>query len=154
MITLSNLKNTHRPKKKIQRVGRGPGSGRGKTCQRGSKGDKARCGYKQRYGEEGGQKPLYRKLPTRGFSNSRFRKPHHELNFQMINDQFRDGEKVTLEILHQKGLLPQRGVKSLKILSKGKLEKKVSIEAHALSQAARKELEDKSISFKLVERSR
>jgi large subunit ribosomal protein L15 len=153
MMTLSNLANTYRPKKKVQRVGRGPGSGRGKTCKRGSKGDKARCGYKQRYGEEGGQKPLYRRLPTKGFPNGRFRKATHELNFEMINLLFNDGEVVNLEALREKGYLPRHVPGGIKILAKGELERKVKIEAHAFSKAAKEQLEQQSIHIKIIERS-
>lgn len=153
MITLSNLSNTHRPKKKIQRVGRGPGSGRGKTCKRGSKGDKARCGYKQRYGEEGGQKPLYRKLPTRGFAHGKFRKENPELTFHMIETLYRDGEVVSKESLSQKGYLSKKAPGKLKILASGKLHKKVSIEAGAYSKSAEKKLKAQSISFKVAKSS-
>ena len=81
-MILSKLFNTHRPKQKVQRVGRGLGSKRGKTCCRGVKGDKARRGYKTRGAHEGGQLPLYRKLPTKGFSNGRFRATPFALNLK------------------------------------------------------------------------
>jgi large subunit ribosomal protein L15 len=146
MITLSNLQNTSRPKKKIQRVGRGQASNRGKTCGRGNKGDKARQGYKQRYGEEGGQKPLYRRLPTRGFNHERHRKENFEVTFSMINALFNDGDVVNRETMKQK----KHDVRSLKILATGELKKKVTIEANAFSKNAQKHLEDNSIPFKLV----
>ena len=91
MITLSTLMNTHRAKEKVQRVGRGLGSKRGKTCCRGVKGDKARSGYNRRYGYEGGQLPLYRKLPCRGFSNARFRSEPVAINLSTIDKLFDDG---------------------------------------------------------------
>lgn len=150
MITLTQLSNTHRPKKNVQRIGRGPGSGRGKTCGRGNKGDKARCGYKQRYGEEGGQKPLYRRLPTRGFPNGRFRSEVLELNLSMIESLYSDGETVNFETLRQKGYAPREVRGGLKILSNGNLTKKVSIEAHAFSDAAKKKLEDSGTSYTIV----
>jgi large subunit ribosomal protein L15 len=151
MITLSQLSNTHRPKKKVQRIGRGPGSGRGKTCGRGHKGDKARCGYKQRYGEEGGQKPLYRRLPTRGFPNSRFRSEVLAVNLSMINALFDDHEVVNFQTLRKKGCAPREIRGGLKILSNGELTKKVSIEAHAFSEAAKKKLEKNGIPFKVLD---
>lgn len=145
MITLSSLKNTTRPKKKIQRVGRGIGSGRGKTCCRGVKGDKARSGYKRRYGEEGGQMPLYKKLPIRGFSNTRFRTVVRGINFTLIERLYKDGETVNKETLIQKGILNRRSSKAFKILGGGKLQKKVKFDVLLLSEAARKELQDRSL---------
>ena len=78
----------------MQRVGRGPGSKRGKTCCRGSKGDKARQGYKRHFGREGGQLPLYRKMPKRGFNHGRFEKETLSLNLGLIDQLFEDGETV------------------------------------------------------------
>ena len=147
MITLNSLANTHRPLKKVQRVGRGVGSGRGKTCCRGVKGDKARQGYKQRYGEEGGQKPLYKRLPCRGFDHGRFEREGLAINFTLINKIYENGEVVSHETLRQKGYAPRRLPGGLKILSGGEIEKKVSIEAHAFSNAAREKLEKQSIPF-------
>lgn len=150
MITLSQLTNTHRPEKKIQRVGRGMGSKRGKTCGRGHKGDKARQGYKQTYGHEGGQLPLYRKSPVRGFASGRFRSRGLAVNLAMINSLFNDGETVNLETLLQKGCGRRRTPGGLKVLGQGVLEKKVTIEARSFSKEALKKLEDKSIPFKMI----
>jgi large subunit ribosomal protein L15 len=150
MSLLSQLKNTHRPKKKIQRVGRGFGSHRGKTCGRGGKGDKARSGYKRRYGHEGGQLPLYRRLPCRGFDSKRFHKETYAVNFALINRIFADGDVVSYETLRQKGYAPRNKKAGLKILSGGELLKKVSIEATAFSQPAAEYLEKKKISHKIV----
>ena len=91
MITLHNLKDSHRKSPNVQRVGRGIGSKRGKTCCRGHKGDKSRSGYKRRYGKEGGQLPLYRKLPTRGFSNLGFKEQPFSINLSRIEEIFEDG---------------------------------------------------------------
>lgn len=140
MITLDSLTNSSRPKQKIQRVGRGIGSRRGKTCCRGHKGDKARSGYKRRYGHEGGQLPLFRKLPARGFSNGRFAKDVAAVNLSMIDKLYRDGEVVNAETLMQKNILNRKSAKSFKILAVGKLTKKVSFEDVAFSQAAREKI--------------
>lgn len=148
MITLSSLKNTTRPKKKIQRVGRGIGSGRGKTCCRGVKGDKARSGYKTRYGYEGGQMPLYKKLPIRGFSNTRFKTKVKTVNLGLIDQLFNDGETVSKETLLEKGILNRRNSKAFKILAGGKLQKKVKFDVAILSGAAREELEKKKLLLK------
>ena len=150
MTTLFNLKNTFRPHKKVQRVGRGAGSKRGKTCGRGIKGYKARTGYSRRYGHEGGQLPLYRKLPCRGFSNHRFASEKIAMNLSRINELFFDGEEVSLATLRQKGLAPNRPIGGIKILGIGELTKKVTIEAHGFSETARKKLEKLAISFKQI----
>lgn len=151
MITLASLNNSSRPKKKVQRVGRGEGSGRGKTCCRGEKGDKSRSGYKRRHGNEGGQLPLYRKLPCRGgFVRGPFRKEQYAINLSLIETLFNDGDVVNYESLTKIGYAPRRMKGGLKILSKGTLTKKVTIEANSFSAAAQKKLEDLKISFKVV----
>lgn len=150
MILLSELKNSHRPKKKVQRVGRGVGSGRGKTSCRGAKGDKARRGYGRNFGREGGGMPLYRKLPVRGFSNARFQKEVFAINLDDIEKLFSDGEIVSLATLREKGLATRRAVGGLKILGGGILTKKVSIEARALSAAAKEKLEKQQIAVTVL----
>jgi len=150
MITLASLLNTHRPKKKVQRVGRGIGSKRGKTCGRGNKGDKARMGYKRRYGHEGGQLPLYRKLPCRGFSNARFANEIIHINLDEINKLFTDGDVVNLESLQKKGYAPRRAPGGFKVLGRGDLSKKVTIEANHFSRAALNKLDEKRITYKTI----
>lgn len=150
MMDLSNLSNTHRPTKKVQRVGRGVGSKRGKTCGRGNKGDKSRRGYLCRFGQEGGQFPLFKKIPTRGFSNAQFRLKHFSINLEVIERVFRDGDIVNLQTLQEKGLVPRRVPGGIKILSQGQLSRKVTIEAAAFSQAAREKLDKSGISYKVV----
>jgi large subunit ribosomal protein L15 len=150
MLTLSSLKNTHRPTKNVQRVGRGNGSKRGKTCCRGHKGDKSRSGYKRRYGHEGGQLPLYKKIPTRGFSNARFKSKIFTLNLSDIEDNFKDGETVSIETLIAKRIATQAYTGGLKVLSMGELTKKVEIEAVAISAPAQEKLNKNKISFKLL----
>lgn len=150
MSILSQLKNTSRPKKKIQRVGRGIGSKRGATSGRGTKGDGSRRGYSRRYGYEGGQVPLYRKLPVRGFTRGRFKKASKAVTLADIERHFSDGEKANLETFREKGLIPRRIPGGVKVIARGDLTKKVQIEAHAYSAAARKKLEDKSISFQVI----
>lgn len=141
MITLDTLTNASRPKKKIQRVGRGIGSRRGKTCCRGHKGDKARSGYKRRYGHEGGQLPLFRKLPARGFPNGRFAKDVAAVNLTLIDKLYQDGEVVNAETLMQKNILNRKTAKSFKILAVGKLTKKLSFEGAVFSESALKKVE-------------
>ena len=151
MITLSQLQDTSRPKKKVQRVGRGIGSGRGKTSGRGEKGDGSRSGYKRRYCYEGGQVPLYRKLPIRGFTRGRFEKPSQAITLRTIEEYFNDGEVVNQESLREKGLINRRLPAGIKILAGGELTKKVKIEAHAISAGALQKLEEIKVPFTLVE---
>ena len=150
MISLSQLKNTTRLKKKVQRVGRGPGSKRGKTSCRGEKGDKSRSGYKTRLGQEGGQLPLFRKLPIRGFNHGRFRKESLGINLGLIEESYNDGETVNYESLRAKGLAPRKIPGGIKILGQGELKKKVTIEVHRFSKSAKEKLEKSGITFKAL----
>lgn len=149
-ILLSMLTDTHREPRKVQRVGRGAGSKRGKTCGRGNKGYGSRAGYKRNYGREGGQLPLYRKLPIRGFSNSRFANEVVAINLGMIEKLFQNGETVNLETLRQKGYSPRLTLGGLKILGHGDLKKKVTIEAHHFSASAREKLEKGTATIKEI----
>jgi large subunit ribosomal protein L15 len=150
MITLSQLTNSHRPKKKAYRVGRGMGSKCGKTCGRGNKGDKARCGYKTRPGHEGGQIPLYKKSPTRGFTNGRFKNVVFAINLGMIEKLFAEGDTVSLKTLQDRGFAPRRVPGGLKILSNGELKKKVTIHANYFSHTAEEKLKKSGIPFQQV----
>lgn len=124
-------------KKKI--VGRGRGSGHGKTATRGSKGQKSRSGAKIRPWFEGGQMPLQRRVPKRGFHNP-FKKEYAIMNVETLN-KFEDGTDVNALLLKEKGILKQ--IKDgVKILGKGKITKKVNVYVHAISESARKKIED------------
>lgn len=149
MISLNTLENYSRKKQKPKRVGRGIGSGLGKTCGRGHKGAGARAGYKRRLGYEGGQFPLFKKLPCRGFSNARFRKSLDTVNLNQIQAMYQEGETVNMQTLREKGFLsgPSHGIK---ILGNGKLTKKVTIEAKALSGSAREKLHQEKIVVNLT----
>jgi large subunit ribosomal protein L15 len=149
-MNLAELSNTHRPCKKRHRVGRGMGSKCGKTCGRGHKGDKARRGYKNHFGQEGGQIPLYKKLPTRGFTNGRFKNEVFAINLGMIDKLFSDGETVTLQSLQEKGFAPRLVPGGLKILSGGELKKKVTVIANFFSQTAAEKLKTSGITFQQV----
>ncbi|MEM1282318.1 MAG: 50S ribosomal protein L15 [Chlamydiota bacterium] len=149
MTSLSNLKNTSRNKKNVRRVGRGISSGAGKTCGRGQKGQGARSGYKRRYGYEGGQFPLYMKLPIRGFSNVRFQKRLDSINLDLINEMYNDGDIVSLETLRQHGYIKGQS-HGIKILGNGELTKKVTIEAKAFSDGAKKKLQQANIEYTVV----
>ncbi len=105
MFDLSKMKNTSRPPKKSRRIGRGIGSKRGATSGRGGKGDSARQGYRKRFGYEGGQVPLYRKIPIRGFTRGRFDKPTASITLSTLEQYFLDGETVNAASLREKGLI-------------------------------------------------
>jgi len=149
MTTLHTLKNTHREEKTPKRRGRGQGSKLGKTCGRGEKGQGARSGAKRRWGNEGGNFPLYRKLPCRGFSNARFRVAYDVINLGQIDEVYKDGEVVNLETLTERGFVSGR-TDGIKLLGNGELKKKVSIEVDALSDTAREKLAKAKIPVKLI----
>jgi len=151
-MKLHELKNTYRKKKKIQRIGRGPGSKRGKTSCRGVKGDGSRSGYRRRYGYEGGGLPLYKKLPTRGFTRGRFTKIDVEINLAQIEQLFQEGEKVTLQTLKEKRYAPKRATGILRILGKGELTKKVLIESHYITKSAVEKLTKLKVPHTILER--
>jgi large subunit ribosomal protein L15 len=149
-MKLSELKDTSRKPKRRKRVGRGPGSKMGKTSCRGHKGDKSRSGYKRRGGKEGGQLPLFQKLPHRGFSNAQFKVPIFEINLGRINDAFEDGETVNKQTLMEKGFPMRRMKGGFKVLSSGEITKKIVIEANRYSKNAITKLEKQGIEFKRI----
>jgi large subunit ribosomal protein L15 len=149
MFNLSNITDTSRPPRKFRRVGRGIGSKRGDTSGRGGKGDSARQGYRKRFGYEGGQVPLYRKLPVRGFSRGTFSKESAAISLTTLEQYFDNGETVNLASLRQKKLIPRLLPGGVKILA-GELSKKLTIEASSFSKAAVAHLEEKKIPYTIV----
>jgi len=127
---------THR--KKI--VGRGPGSGLGKTSGRGQKGQNARSGGGVRPLFEGGQLPLYRRLPKRGFSNALFKIRYATINVEDLN-VFGEGTLVTPALLKETGLVKKQ-LNGIKVLGNGKLEKKLTIQAHKFSKSALEKIKE------------
>ena len=121
------------------RKGRGPGSGNGNTAGKGHKGQNARSGGGVRPGFEGGQLPLYRKLPKRGFNNSRFAKVYAIVNVEALN-VFEDGAIIDLEALMAKKIVRKAG-DGLKILGNGELTKKVTVKADIFSATAKEKIE-------------
>ena len=122
-----------------KRVGRGIGSGLGKTSGKGHKGQNARSGGGVRPGFEGGQLPLFRRLPKRGFSNARFKVRYATINLSDLN-KFEDGAVVTPELLKEMGLVKNR-LDGIKVLGNGKLEKKLTVKAHKFSSTAQRKIE-------------
>jgi large subunit ribosomal protein L15 len=135
MIELSSLKNTHRKDSSSKRVGRGIGSGKGKTCGRGTKGMKARSGYKRRWGTEGGQLPVFRKIPIRGFSRARFQDNEFSINLGLLDAYFQDGDTVNLQTLRERGVLSFKETPIIKVLGNGELTKKLILEVNAVSKS-------------------
>ena len=131
-----NIGATHARK----RVGRGPGSGLGKTSGRGQKGQKARSGGSINPVFEGGQLPLYRRLPKRGFSNHDFKTVYAVINLSDLN-VFNDGDVVTPALLKEKGIVKKQ-LNGIKVLGNGTLEKKITIQAHRFSSSALRKIEE------------
>ncbi len=134
MIINDVHRGIHR-RKRPKRVGRGPGSGHGKTCGRGHKGFKSRSGSSLRRGYEGGQMPLFRRLAKRGFNNAAFAPRVAIVNVGALQRAFNDGDVVTPEVLAQKGLAKGR-YDLVKILGNGELKKKLTVRAHLFSKSA------------------
>jgi large subunit ribosomal protein L15 len=124
---------THRKK----RIGRGPGSGHGKTATRGNKGQRSRSGHSLKIGFEGGQMPIHRRVPKRGFRNI-FRKEYAEINLSQLN-VFQAGATVTPEELVRRGLIG-KAVHGVKILAEGNLSTSLTVRAHKFSAAAAKKI--------------
>lgn len=126
------------PHKARKRIGRGPGSGHGRTATRGNKGQRNRSGDHPRPGFEGGQMPLYRKMPKRGFSNARFRTEYLVVNVGDLA-AFADGATVDLAALAERGLSRRHG--RLKVLGTGELGCRLTVKAHKFSAAAKEKIE-------------
>ena len=132
-MKLENLCKTPEAKSR-KRVGRGPGSGMGKTSTRGENGQKSRSGASISAWFDGGQSPLYRRIPKRGFNNARFRTEFATINLSDLN-KFNDGDVITPEVLKEKGIVKKQ-LCGIKVLGNGTLEKKVTVKAHRFSSAA------------------
>lgn len=138
MVKLHELKPVPGSRRKRTRKGRGIGSGLGKTAGRGHKGQKARSGGGIRRGFEGGQMPLYRRIPKRGFTNI-FKKEIVAINVQELN-RFEEGTVVTPELLVETGVI--KSIKDgVKILGNGELQKALTVKAHAFSKSAAEKIE-------------
>ena len=138
-MKLENLIST--PEKKVRkRVGRGPGSGMGKTSTRGENGQKSRSGASIPVWFQGGQSPLYRRLPKRGFNNARFKTEYAVINLDDLN-RFNDGDVITPELLKEKGIVKKQ-LAGIKVLAYGELTKKVTVKAHRFSSKAVTKIEN------------
>ncbi|MCU0727010.1 MAG: 50S ribosomal protein L15 [Planctomycetes bacterium] len=128
------------PRQRKRRVGRGESSGAGKTSGRGAKGAKARSGWGGMIAHEGGQMPIIRRLPKKGFSNILFRKEYAILNVLDLERHFAAGEEVSPEAAKLKGIMKKREM-LLKILGKGEIGKALMVKAHRFSVTAREKVE-------------
>src|SRR6266850_2860447 len=137
-IGLSGLRPAKGSTHKKKRVGRGPGSGLGKTAARGEKGQKSRSGFSRTPGFEGGQMPLYRRLPKRGFTNI-FKKRWLEVSLAALDKHFKADEEVTPELLHERGLI-KKAKHDVVVLGNGELSKPLRISAHRFTKSAREKI--------------
>lgn len=132
-MDLSNLRKPKGSTHSKKRIGRGQGSGNGKTAGRGHKGAKSRSGFKHKRGFEGGQMPLHRRVPKRGFHNL-FRQAYEVVNLDTLQDRFDAGVEVTPELLRERGVVSRRGL--IKVLGRGDIEKALTVRAHKFSGKA------------------
>ena len=138
-----NLSNLHPPegsRRNKKRIGRGEGSGTGVTAGRGHKGQQSRSGYSRKRGFEGGQMPLNRRLPKRGFHNP-FRVEYAVVNLDTLAERFEEGIEVTPELLRECGVVRQSRV-LIKILARGKMSKQLTVKAHRFSAKAMQAITD------------
>jgi len=134
-MSLNNLKPAPGSKFNRKRVGRGPGSGNGKTAGRGNKGAQSRSGYSYKRGFEGGQMLLHRRVPKRGFNNTDFRMEYAVVNLDQLEKTFEAGATVTPESLRAVGLVRDRQAR-IKLLGRGELHKALTVQVHKFSGTA------------------
>src|SRR5215210_6684129 len=150
-IGLNNLRPAEGSTHKKKRLGRGPGSGLGKTAGRGNKGQKSRSGYSGKVGFEGGQMPLHRRLPKRGFTNI-FKKEWIEVSLAAIDKHFEANDEVTPEVLHDRGLI-KKAKHDVVVLGTGELSKALRISAHRFTKSAREKIERAGGAATLIEKA-
>ncbi len=145
---LPPLKPFLNSKFKKKRIGRGEGSGRGKTSGRGNKGQKSRTGYSKKIGFEGGQMPLYKRIPKRGFNNP-FSKEYQIVNLFMIEKKGLSGE-ITIDTLKESGLIKKKDI-PVKILGTGDISNVINVKVHSISKTAKEKIEAKGGKVELLE---
>jgi large subunit ribosomal protein L15 len=138
-ITLSNLKPTPGARRRRLRLGMGEGSGTGQTATRGQKGQRSRSGDGKLVGFEGGQTPLIRRIPKRGFTNGAFKVTYQVVSLESLERVFKNKNEIGIEDLRIHGLV--KGRRLVKILGDGDLKRKLSVSAHAFSASAKAKLE-------------
>src|SRR5438045_6485240 len=138
-LSLNNLHPAKGSTHKKKRVGRGPGSGLGKTAGRGEKGQKSRSGYSSKVGFEGGQMPLHRRLPKRGFTNI-FKKQWIEVSLEALDRSFDANTEITPEVMHKRGII-KKAKHDIVVLGNGNVSKALKISAHRFTRSAREKIE-------------
>jgi large subunit ribosomal protein L15 len=138
-LSLNNLRPAKGSTHKKKRVGRGPGSGLGKTAGRGEKGQKSRSGYSMKIGFEGGQMPLHRRLPKRGFTNI-FKKKWLEVSLEALESHFSADDEITPEVLHRRGII-KKAKHDIVVLGNGEVSKALKVSAHRFTKSAREKIE-------------
>ncbi len=138
-MKLHELSPAEGSKKAVKRIGRGAGSGQGKTAGKGNKGAKARSGYSRQAGFEGGQMPLQRRLPKRGFNNI-FRTEYAVVNLSSLEERFENGAVVDAESLKACGLI-KKELDGVKVLGKGEITKALTVKVAAISESAKAKIE-------------
>ena len=138
-LSLNNLRPAKGSTHKKKRLGRGPGTGLGKTAGRGEKGQKSRSGYSSKIGFEGGQMPLHRRLPKRWFTNI-FKKQWLEVSLEALDRNFDADTEITPEILHQRGVI-KKAKHDIVVLGNGEISKALKVSAHRFPRSAREKIE-------------
>ncbi|HYG80924.1 MAG TPA: 50S ribosomal protein L15 [Pyrinomonadaceae bacterium] len=147
---LDNLRAPKGSTHKKKRVGRGPGTGLGKTAGRGEKGQKSRSGYSSKIGFEGGQMPLHRRLPKRGFTNI-FKKEWIEVSLSSLEEHFEADAEVTPDVLHERGLI-KKAKRDVVVLGTGEISKALKVSAHRFTKSAREKIERAGGAATVIER--
>jgi large subunit ribosomal protein L15 len=148
-LSLNNLRPAKGSTHKKKRVGRGPGSGLGKTAGRGEKGQKSRSGYSSKTGFEGGQMPLHRRLPKRGFTNI-FKRRWVEVSLAALDQHFGVNDEVTPEVLHARGLI-KKAKHDVVVLGNGEVSKSLKVSAHRFTKSAREKIEKAGGAVTIIE---
>ena len=138
-ISLNSLRPAKGSTHKKKRVGRGPGSGLGKTAARGEKGQKSRSGYSRKIGFEGGQMPLHRRLPKRGFTNI-FKKRWLEISLAALDRHFAANDEINPDVLHTRGLI-KKAKHDVVVLGTGEISKPLKVSAHRFTKSAKEKIE-------------
>lgn len=138
-LSLNNLHPAKGSTHKKKRLGRGPGSGLGKTAGRGEKGQKSRSGYSSKIGFEGGQMPLHRRLPKRGFTNI-FKKQWIEVSLRALEQSFAANDEITPEAMHHRGII-KKAKHDIVVLGNGEVTKALKVSAHRFTKSAKEKIE-------------
>jgi len=138
-LSLNNLHPAKGSTHKKKRLGRGPGTGLGKTAGRGEKGQKSRSGYSSKTGFEGGQMPLHRRLPKRGFTNI-FKKQWIEVSLESLERTFEADAEITPDVLHSRGII-KKAQHDIVVLGNGEVSKALKVSAHRFTKSAKDKIE-------------